>query len=105
MMIEDLQVAKTFVRWPFQHVRRISTECMTLNFQVEAIYKEKLPFTIPATFSIGIKNNPIAVADFARRIAPDNDIDETMEVSYPIELSSKTSTGIRIRFLRGSLSY
>ena len=69
LFVSDLQVGKTFVRWPLQFVRPISTEARTFAVTVMALTSEKLSVKVPMVWSVGVDNNEEAVAAFARRVA------------------------------------
>lgn len=70
-MISGQQVGKTFIRWPFQHIRVVPLDAVVKSFSVEAMSREKLSFTVPATYAVAVRDDPAAVATYARLVAAD----------------------------------
>ncbi len=50
--IPDMIVSKKSIIWPFQTFQRISLNPKTLNFHLNHMSKEKVPFSLPVTFTV-----------------------------------------------------
>ena len=57
MGINNMQISKRFIRWPFQNIDRIDLAPSSFKFSVNAMSKEKMEFNFPAIFTIGPKNH------------------------------------------------
>ncbi|KAK7252519.1 hypothetical protein RIF29_36514 [Crotalaria pallida] len=54
MGIRDIKLAKkAFIIWPLQHSARFDVSPVNYTFDVQAMSSEKLPFILPAVFTIG----------------------------------------------------
>ncbi|CAI9097429.1 OLC1v1033857C1 [Oldenlandia corymbosa var. corymbosa] len=51
--INDIKITKKAVVWPFQRCRVIDATPVNYTFEVNAMSAEKLPFLLPAVFTIG----------------------------------------------------
>jgi flotillin len=50
--IKGVQVSRITIHWPFQQIRTINLEPMTLRFVGHNMSKELIPFELPLTFTI-----------------------------------------------------
>ncbi|PON88519.1 Flotillin [Trema orientale] len=53
--IDDIKLAKKALIWPFQRCTRLDVSPVNYTFDVQAMSSEKLPFILPAVFTIGPK--------------------------------------------------
>ncbi|KAL3502197.1 hypothetical protein ACH5RR_036646 [Cinchona calisaya] len=51
--IDDIKITKKALVWPFQKCRLIDVSPINYTFEVNAMSAEKLPFLLPAVFTIG----------------------------------------------------
>ena len=71
--IKDVLIAKKkFVR-PFQKVTKISITPFDFGMSLQAMTSEKLQFTLPAVFTIGPKDEPLALQKYAVLLTGDSD--------------------------------
>ncbi|XP_058226672.1 flotillin-like protein 4 [Rhododendron vialii] len=69
--IADISLAKKKWVWPGQKVIRVGISPVNYTFQVQAMSAEKLPFILPAVFTIGPRvNSDEAMLKFAKLISP-----------------------------------
>jgi flotillin len=66
--IATARVGKSYVRWPFQHVRVVAMDARTLRVTVAAMSSEKLAFLVPSVWTLGVADDAAAVAAFATRV-------------------------------------
>ncbi|KAL5578279.1 hypothetical protein UlMin_019978 [Ulmus minor] len=55
--VKDIKLAKKAFVWPFQSCSRFDVTPVNYTFQVQAMSAEKLPFILPAVFTIGPRVN------------------------------------------------
>ena len=72
--IKDMQIGKQYIQWPFQNIEYISLSPQSYKFSVNAMSKEKMEFTFPAVFTIGIKNKPESLENFSRYLLNQEDL-------------------------------
>ena len=63
--IKNMQIAKKFVKWPFQNVDKINLVPTLFKLNVNSMSKEKMEFKFPAVFTIGPKNNMDSLAKYS----------------------------------------
>ncbi|KAI8544238.1 hypothetical protein RHMOL_Rhmol08G0280400 [Rhododendron molle] len=69
--IADISLAKKKWVWPGQKVVRVDISPVNYTFQVQAMSAEKLPFILPAVFTIGPRvDSDEALLKFAKLISP-----------------------------------
>lgn len=69
--IEDINLAKKKWLWPGQKVIRVDISPVNYTFQVQAMSAEKLPFILPAVFTIGPRvDSDEAMLKYAKLISP-----------------------------------
>ncbi|KAF7134267.1 hypothetical protein RHSIM_Rhsim08G0209000 [Rhododendron simsii] len=69
--IADISLAKKKWVWPGQKVIRVGISPVNYTFQVQAMSAEKLPFILPAVFTIGPRvDSDEAMLKFAKLISP-----------------------------------
>lgn len=66
IFVKDIQVDKKFFQWPFQNVRTLSMAPESYKFSVNAMSREKMEFNFPAVVTIGPRNDPPALINYAR---------------------------------------
>jgi len=64
--INDMQIAKKFVHWPFQNIQRVNLTPSSFKFGVNAMSKEKMEFNFPAVFTVGVKNDMESLSKYSR---------------------------------------
>ena len=64
--INDMQIAKKFVHWPFQNIQRVNLTPASFKFGVNAMSKEKMEFNFPAVFTVGVKNDMESLSKYSR---------------------------------------
>lgn len=68
--IEDIHLAKKGWIFPFQSCRTFDISPRNYSFDVHAMSIEKLPFTLPAVFTIGPRDESESLIRYAKLIAP-----------------------------------
>ncbi|CAM6108637.1 unnamed protein product [Calypogeia fissa] len=68
--ITDVKLAKKGWVFPFQSVRTFDICPRNYSFDVHAMSIEKLPFTLPAVFTIGPRDEEESLVKYAKLIAP-----------------------------------
>lgn len=79
--INDMELSKKTIHWPFQRLSRINLSPRTYHSLIEAMSKEKIAFLMPAVFTIGPKddeNDPQALKRYAKFL---NEVDEDRIIS------------------------
>ena len=71
--INDVKIAKKSMVWPFQKSARISISPFDFGIQLQAMTIEKLQFSLPAVFTIGPENEPIALKKYAMLLTGEAD--------------------------------
>ncbi len=72
--VNDIQIGKKYIQWPFQNIDYINMSPSSYKFSVNAMSKEKMEFNFPAVFTIGPRNNPDSLTNFSRYLLnQDND--------------------------------
>lgn len=66
LSINDMQIGKKFIRWPFQNIDHIDMTPKTYRFSITAMSKEKMEFNFPAAFTIGPQNKMESLKNYAR---------------------------------------
>ena len=64
--INDMQIAKKFVHWPFQNIQRVNLTPASFKFGVNAMSREKMEFNFPAVFTVGVKNDMESLSKYSR---------------------------------------
>lgn len=67
--ITDIKLAKKGWIWPMQSARTFDISPMNYSFDVQAMSIEKLPFTLPAVFTIGPRDDVDSLKRYAKLIA------------------------------------
>lgn len=67
--IKDIKLAKKGWIWPMQSARTFDISPMNYSFDVHAMSIEKLPFTLPAVFTIGPRDDNDSLKRYAKLIA------------------------------------
>ncbi|KAL2631446.1 hypothetical protein R1flu_016132 [Riccia fluitans] len=67
--ISDIKLVKKGWIWPMQSARSFDISPMNYSFDVQAMSIEKLPFTLPAIFTIGPRDDPESLKRYAKLIA------------------------------------
>ncbi|PON88518.1 Flotillin [Trema orientale] len=69
--IDDIKLAKKALVWPFQRCRRFDVSPVNYTFEVQAMSSEKLPFILPAVFTIGPRvDDENALLLYAKLVSP-----------------------------------
>ena len=69
--IDDIKLAKKAMIWPFQRYSRFDVSPVNYTFEVQAMSSEKLPFILPAVFTIGPKvDDETALILYAKLVSP-----------------------------------
>lgn len=69
--IKDVKLAKKAMIWPLQKCVRFDITPVNYKFEVQAMSAEKLPFILPAVFTIGPKeNDEEALLLYAKLMSP-----------------------------------
>lgn len=55
--INDTQIGKKFVKWPFQNIETLNISPYSYRFHINAMSKEKLEIDLPTVFTIGPNDN------------------------------------------------
>lgn len=64
--VNDIQISKKFIHWPFQNIQTINMTPTSFKFSVNAMSKEKMEFNFPAVFTIGPKNDMESLTKYSR---------------------------------------
>lgn len=64
--VNDIQISKKFIHWPFQNIQTINMTPTSFKFSVNAMSKEKMEFNFPAVFTIGPKNDLESLTRYSR---------------------------------------
>ncbi|CAI9097428.1 OLC1v1033856C1 [Oldenlandia corymbosa var. corymbosa] len=68
--ISDIKITKKAIIWPFQRCRIIDVTPVNYTFEVHAMSSEKLPFLLPAVFTIGPRTEDLeSLIKFARLLS------------------------------------
>jgi flotillin len=70
--IDDMQIAKRFVQWPFQNIQVIDMTPQSFKLAVNAMSREKMEFKFPAVFTIGPKNETDSLTKYSRFLLAQN---------------------------------
>ena len=71
--INNMQISKRFIRWPFQNIDRIDLAPSSFKFSVNAMSKEKMEFNFPAIFTIGPKNHQESLEKYSTFLLSQNE--------------------------------
>lgn len=63
--INNMEISKKFIKWPFQNIDRIDLAPSSFKFSVNAMSKEKMEFNFPAIFTIGPRNQQEALEKYS----------------------------------------
>lgn len=64
--IDDMEIAKRFIQWPFQNIQAIDMTPQSYKLAVNAMSREKMEFKFPAVFTIGPKNDSDSLTRYSR---------------------------------------
>jgi flotillin len=64
--IDDMEIAKRFIQWPFQNIQSIDMTPQSYKLAVNAMSREKMEFKFPAVFTIGPKNDNDSLTRYSR---------------------------------------
>jgi flotillin len=64
--VNDIQIGKKFIQWPFQNIERIDMLPVSYKFTINAMSKEKMEFKFPTVFTVGPKNDNESLIKYSR---------------------------------------
>lgn len=70
--INDIQIGKKFVQWPFQNVDTVNMIPISYRFKINAMSREKMNFEFPTVFTIGPKNDAESLTKYSRYLLNQN---------------------------------
>lgn len=81
LAIEDIQIGKKFVKWPYQNIETINMIPVSYSFQINAMSMEKMSFIFPAVFTVGPRNDEKSLKKYSRYLLnqPTGDFDKLIE--------------------------
>jgi len=71
--IESVKIVKKCLLMPFQKFREISITPFDFSMAIPAMTSEKLPFSLPAVFTIGPDDTPASLMRYAVLLTGDSD--------------------------------
>lgn len=64
--IEDIQIGKKFVQWPFQNIESVNMIPVSYKYKINAMSREKMNFEFPTVFTVGPKNDVESLTKYSR---------------------------------------
>lgn len=64
--IPDIHISKKTVQWPLQTYSMLSLEPKTFPVEVAAMSRQRIPFILPSVWTVGAKDNQLALEQYAR---------------------------------------
>ncbi len=72
--IKDIAISKQGVQWPLQKYKFVDVHPKNYSFDLQSMSNEMIPFMLPATFTIGPKNDVEALTKYVRLLENVKDI-------------------------------
>lgn len=70
--IPDVRISKQGMQWPFQTYQFIGLQPINYSFELQAMTSEKMEFLLPGVFTIGPKDDLVALIKYARTLMTNN---------------------------------
>lgn len=77
--IKDMIISKKGFQWPFQKFSYIDMHPRNYSFNLHAMSNQKMEFILPGVFTIGPRDDPEALANYARYLLDDRKMTTTNE--------------------------
>lgn len=74
--ISNLKITKHGMQWPFQEHHYIKMHPKTYSFYLQGVSSDNVGFTLPGSFTIGPKDNIIALDRYAKLLTQSDEEDE-----------------------------
>ena len=92
-MVQNVQIGKKFVQWPFQNVNILRMNPTSYHFSINAMSQEKMEFVFPMAMTIGPKNEQQSLTKYATFLMSE---DETNDIVRGIVEGESRSLAARL---------